>query len=195
MKKIGVFGGTFNPPHIAHSIAAQCITEVLSLDKMLFIPSGNPPLKNSIPSAHRLAMAKLAFSDNDKFEVSEIEISSGNEKSYTVDTLNKLKILYGNVETQLHLIIGSDNLLNLDKWKQPDKLFELAEVIVMNRPGFDHGEADKYFADRVKFFSIPYMEISSSEIRKLISEKRSARYMISSKVEKYISDNGLYIKQ
>ncbi len=82
MKKIGIFGGTFNPPHIAHSIVAESVREQLLLDKILFIPSGNPPLKESISAEHRLNMARLAFGNNRNFEVSDIELQKGARKIF-----------------------------------------------------------------------------------------------------------------
>ena len=102
MKKYGIFGGTFNPPHLAHSIVADNVRQQLSLDKIIFIPSGNPPLKESIPAKHRLSMAKLAFGNDKNFEVSEIEIKDTTEKSYTVNTLRRLKVVYKDNETEDH---------------------------------------------------------------------------------------------
>ncbi|HAY33251.1 MAG TPA: nicotinate-nucleotide adenylyltransferase [Ignavibacteria bacterium] len=193
MKRIGIFGGAFNPPHIAHSIAAQHVTDELKLDKMIFIPSGNHPLKESISSEHRLAMAKLAFGNNGKFEVSDIEIRDSGEKTYTVETLQKLKEVYINENVKFFLILGADNILILDKWKQPEKLFELAEIIVVGRPGSELEKAESKYSSRIRIVPIPLMEISSSKIRTLIREKKSVRYMISSEVEKYIYVNRLYI--
>lgn len=193
MKRIGIFGGAFNPPHIAHSIAAQHVTDELKLDKMIFIPSGNHPLKESISSEHRLAMAKLAFGNNGKFEVSDIEIRDSGEKTYTIDTLQKLKEVYINEKVKFFLILGADNILILDKWKQPEKLFELAEIIVVGRPGSELEKAESKYSSRIRIVPIPLMEISSSKIRSLIREKKSVRYMISSEVEKYIYENRLYI--
>ncbi|MBK9331136.1 MAG: nicotinate (nicotinamide) nucleotide adenylyltransferase [Ignavibacteria bacterium] len=193
MKKIGIFGGAFNPPHIAHSIAAEHVTDELTLDKMIFIPSGNHPLKESIGAEHRLAMAKLAFGDNEKFEVSDIEIRGSNEKTYTVDTLEKLKKVYSKEEVKLFLILGADNILILNKWKQPEKLFELSEIVVIGRPGSELEKAEAKYSSKIRIVPIPLMEISSSNIRSLIREKKSARYMISRDVENYIYENRLYI--
>lgn len=190
-KKIGIFGGTFNPPHIAHSIAAQSVMEELQLDKIIFIPSGNPPLKESIGGKQRMEMAILAFEDNEKFEVSDIEIQNEGEKSYTINTLKKMKKIYG-VDTKLFLIIGADNLIQLPRWKEPEKLFELAEVIVINRPDYFHKNPDLKFYDKVKFADIPFMEISSSMIRENVKKGKSVRYLITEKVRRYIEENKLY---
>jgi nicotinate-nucleotide adenylyltransferase len=192
LKKYGIFGGTFNPPHIAHSIVANSVREQLELDKIIFIPSGNPPLKESISAEYRLAMAELAFANDDNFEVSDMEMKDVNEKSYTVNTLQKLKGIYKSNETNLYLIIGTDNLIELPKWKEPEKLFELSEVIVINRPDFCSGDSKKEFTDKVKFITVPFLEISSSMIRNHVSSGRSVKYLVCKEVEEYIYRNNLY---
>lgn len=192
MKRYGIFGGTFNPPHIAHSIAADSVREQLKLDKIIFIPSGIPPLKESISAEHRLAMTKLAFGNDKNFEVSEMEINNTAEKSYTVDTLQMLNDIYKNEDVKLFLIIGADQLIDFPKWKEPERLFELSEVVVINRPGFSPEDSKPEFAGRVTFVSIPFMEISSSVIRKNVTEKRSIKYLVNPEVENYIVKNNLY---
>ncbi|MEO8209287.1 MAG: nicotinate-nucleotide adenylyltransferase [bacterium] len=192
MKKYGILGGTFNPPHIAHSIVADTVREELELDKIIFIPSGNPPLKESISAEHRLAMASLAFESNSNFEVSDIEIQNAKEKSYSVNTLQKLKKLYKKEESVLYFIIGVDNLLELHRWKEPDKLFELSEVIVINRPNYSVDISKTKFADKVEFVNVPFLEISSSMIRDYVSIGRSIKYLVCRKVEDYINNNNLY---
>jgi len=193
MKKYGIFGGTFNPPHIAHSIVAENVRQQLNLDKIIFIPSGNPPLKNSIPAEHRLAMAKLAFGNNKNFEVSEIEIDRPDEKSFTVNTLQMLQKKYINDQVELFLIVGIDNLIDFPKWKEPEKLFELSEVVVINRPNFSDTDSKIEFSSKVKFVTVPFLEISSSSIRQLVSDNRSIHYLVNPDVEKYIADHKLYI--
>lgn len=194
MNKYGIFGGTFNPPHIAHSIVADNVRQQLNLDKIIFIPSGNPPLKESIPAKHRLSMAKLAFGTDKNFEVSEIEIEDTEDKSYTVNTLRKLKIKYENTETELYLVIGMDNLIDLPNWKDPEKLFELANIVVINRPGNNKDDARKDFREKAMFVDVPDLEISSRMIRRNISEEKSIKYLVCNTVEEYIEKNGLYKK-
>ena len=193
MKKYGIFGGTFNPPHIAHSIVAENVRQQLNLDKIIFIPSGNPPLKNSIPAEHRLAMAKLAFGNNKNFEVSEIEFDRPDEKSFTVNTLQMLQKKYINDQVELFLIVGIDNLIDFPKWKEPEKLFELSEVVVINRPNFSDTDSKIEFSSKVKFVTVPFLEISSSSIRQLVSDNRSIHYLVNPDVEKYIADHKFYI--
>jgi len=194
LKKYGIFGGTFNPPHLAHSIVADNVRQQLSLDKIIFIPSGNPPLKESIPAKHRLSMAKLAFGNDKNFEVSEIEIEDTENKSFTVNTLEKLKELYKDNETELYLIIGMDNLIELPNWKDPEKLFELAKIIVINRPGNNKDDSRKDFREKATFVDVPDLEISSRMIRRNISEEKSIKYLVCNTVEEYIEKNGLYKK-
>jgi len=128
MKRIGVFGGTFDPPHIAHSILADDVREQKNLDKVIFIPSGNPPLKevmNVSSSEHRLTMAKIAFEKDPHFEVNDIELNDEEGKTYTVNTLLKLKEHFKNEDVKLFLIIGIDNLIDFPKWKDPEKILTL----------------------------------------------------------------------
>jgi len=192
LKKIGIFGGTFNPPHIAHSIVAESVREQLNLDKILFIPSGNPPLKESIPAEHRLAMAKLAFGNDKNFEISDIEMKNLKERSFTVNTLNLLHEIHKDDPVRFYLIIGVDNLIELPLWKEPEKLFEMSEVVIINRPGFELGESKTKFADRVKFLTVPYLEISSSMIRSNVLKGKSVKYFVCEEVESYIERNHLY---
>lgn len=191
-KKYGIFGGTFNPPHIAHSILAENIREQLELEKIIFIPSGNPPLKNSIPADQRMAMSELAFSENPYFEVSDIEIRDKLEKSYTVNTLKKLSEKYRDDSVKLILFIGADNFITLDKWKEPDRLFDYAEVVVLNRPDFNTNDHISGFREKVKFIDTPLIEISSSMLRERISKGMSVKYLVDEKVEDYIYKNSLY---
>ena len=193
MKRIGIFGGTFNPPHIAHSIVAESVRAQLILDKIIFIPSGNPPLKESIPAEDRLAMANLAFGDDINFEISDIEIRDITEKSYTVDTLKKLRIKYEGERIKLFLIIGADNLLDLPRWKDPEQLFQLAEIVVINRPGFDPKNSKQEFYEKAKFIDVPFLEISSSMIREYVKIGRPVKYLVTKEVEEYIEDNKLYL--
>ena len=131
MKRIGVFGGAFNPVHIAHLIIAEDVRQQMHLDKVLFIPYAKPPHKDYDDLADaeaRLHMIRLAISDNPFFEASDMEIKRGlNSVTYTVDTLIELREHYNNEQVKLYLIIGIDNLIDLHTWKDPGKLFLLSE--------------------------------------------------------------------
>jgi nicotinate-nucleotide adenylyltransferase len=195
MKRYGIFGGAFNPPHIAHLIMAEDVREQMYLDKIIFIPSGNPPLKEGIEvvsAEHRLNMAKLAFGNDKNFEVSDIEMKDLKNKSYTVDTLIKLKEQYKDDFVNFYLILGVDNLLDFPKWKTPEKLFLLSEVIVINRPNFYVNEVNPEYSRRVKYLSVLNIEISSSIIREYIRNGKSIKYLVNPEVENYIYKHKLY---
>ena len=195
MKRYGIFGGSFNPPHVAHSILAEDVREQMHLDKIIFIPTGNHVLKNNLETIdpmHRLNMAKLAFEKDEHFEVSDIEMQNLVEKSYTVDTLIKLKEKYKNDFVKLYLILGIDALVEFPKWKDPHKLFLLSEVVILNRPNIFVQDVHPDFSSRVKYLSVPMLEISSSMIREYIQEKKSIKYLVDKDVQDYISTHNLY---
>ena len=197
MRRIGVFGGTFNPIHTAHLIMAEDVREQVHLDKVLFIPSANPPHKNSdnMPGSEcRLKMIELAIDGNGYFEASDVEIkSSQHSKSYTVDTLMKLRDMYSGEQTKLYLILGMDNLVELHTWKDPGKLFALSEVVVINRPGFLIQDVKNDYGRQVLFVPGLNIDISSTEIRNRVRENRSIKYLVHQRVEEYIKKNKLYI--
>jgi nicotinate-nucleotide adenylyltransferase len=197
LKRYGVFGGAFNPVHFAHLIIAEDVRQQMHLDKILFVPYANPPHKNTndlLDSAHRVNMLKLAIEENSYFELSDIELKNGqNSKTYTVDTLLKLKELYKKDTIKLYLIIGLDNLIELHTWKDPGKLFLLSEVIVLNRPGYVVQNVENEYGRRVVYVPAPNIDISSSDIRYKIKEKKSIKYLVPAKVENYIYENNLYL--
>ncbi len=197
MRRIGVFGGAFNPIHTAHLIMAEEVREQMHLDKVLFIPSAHPPHKDegNMPGALiRLKMIELAVKGNSYFESSDAEINnSQNSKSYTAETLMKLRELYSDEQTKLYLIIGMDNLAEIHTWKDPGKLFALSEVVVINRPGFLIQDVKNDFGRQVTFVPAPNIDISSTEIRNRVKENRSIKYLVPLEVEEFIKDNKLYI--
>ncbi len=194
MTRYGIFGGTFNPVHNAHLIAAESVREQMHLDKILFVPSGVPPLKapeEILDIKHRLEMVKIAIEDNPFFEVSSIEITAKG-KTFTVDTLLSLRKKYGNEVVTFYLIIGMDNLAVLHTWKDPGKLFLLSEVVVINRPGYLISDVNNEFSRQVLFVPVPDVNISSSDIRLRVQENKSIKYLVPAGVEKYIYENNLY---
>lgn len=197
MRRIGIFGGTFNPIHTAHLIMAEDVRQQVHLDKVLFIPSANPPHKNSnglLDANTRLDMINLAIEHNEYFYSSDIEIQSAqHSKSYTVDTLLALRNKYKDEQTKLYLIIGMDNLAELHTWKEPGKLFALAEVIVINRPGFFVQDVKNDYGRQVTYVPGLNIDISSTEIRHRIKENRSIKYLVPENVEKFIIENKLYL--
>lgn len=197
MKRLGIFGGVFNPVHLAHLIMAEDIRQQVHLDKVIFIPSANPPHKNHadlIDARSRLEMVNLAIKDNEYFESSDIEIQNAEQsKNYTVNTLLGLREKYKDENVKLYLIIGMDNLIQLHTWKDPGKLFMLSEVIVMNRPGYLISDVKNEYAKQVLFVPAPDINISATDIRHKIREKKSIKYLVSDAVEKYIKEHKLYL--
>src|SRR5690349_4833190 len=148
----------FNPVHTAHLIMAESVREQVHLDTMLFIPSADPPHKETaelLEAKTRLAMLTQAIEDNEHFEASDIEIAlSAKGKNYTVDTLMALREKYSREghsadQVKLYLIIGMDQLIQLHTWKDPGKLFFLSEVVVINRPGYLITQVENEYSRRV----------------------------------------------
>ena len=196
MKRIGIFGGTFDPIHTGHLIMAENVKEQVHLDTVLFVPSGNPPLKDISgvsPAEIRAKMVRLAISSNSSFGISEVEMNApAGEKTYTVNTLLKLREEYSAEQVKFYLIIGMDQLIDLHKWKDPGKLFMLSEVVVINRPGYLIQQVENDYGRQCIYVPVPNIDISSTDIRFRIQEKRSIRYLVPELVEEYITKNQLY---
>jgi nicotinate-nucleotide adenylyltransferase len=199
VKRIGVFGGAFNPVHTAHLIIAEDVRQQMHLDKVLFIPYAKPPHKEheSLADAEtRLHMINMAISDNPFFEASDMEIKRGkNSVTYTVDTLMELRGQYKNEQAKLYLIIGIDNLIDLHTWKDPGKLFLLSEVLVLNRPGFLIQNVQNDYCRQVTFVPAPNLDISATDIRHKIKENKSIKYLVPKAVEEFIKNNKLYLQE
>ncbi len=195
MKRIGIFGGTFNPPHLAHLKITSYVKSRLRLDKIIIIPSAVPPLKkkeNVIEIKHRLAMVKIAFGRKKNFVISDIEIKNPNMKSYTIDTLLKLHDIYKKKQVIFYLILGLDSIIDFPKWKKPDKIFSLAKIVIISRPGYNKNDIKPEYSEKVIFLEMPLMNISSSDIRKRVKEKKTIKKLVTPKIEKYIIKNNLY---
>ncbi len=197
--RIGIFGGTFNPPHIGHMLLASQVREKAELDRLIFMPCAVPPHKAGadIPHGeHRLNMVKLAIGDNPCFEVSDMEIEAGG-KSYTAKTLETFETLYP--DDRLCFIVGADSLCDMEKWFCPGEIFKRAEIVVALRGGMKEAELNaaidffrqKYDA-QIRKISMTVIEMSSSDIRQRISENKSIRYMVSDPVIDYIRENRIY---
>lgn len=196
MKRIGIFGGTFDPVHNGHLIMAENVRDQMHLDEVMFIPSRIPPLKNAeniSEPEHRLHMLKLAVEGNSSFKINDIELKMpGDEPNYTVKTLLKLREEYSAEQVKFYLIIGMDQLINLHKWKDPGKLFLLTEVVVINRPGYLIQQVENEYARRGIFVPVPNIDISATDIRFRIKENRTIKYLVPAEVEEYIYKNNLY---
>jgi len=199
-RKIGISGGTFDPVHHGHLIIAEEAGEILGLDKVVFIPSGNPPHKVGcgVTSAyHRYNMILMAIEKNPFFEVSAIEIEREGY-SYTVDTLFKLRGIYGE-DTELYFITGADVISELTTWKQFEKIFEICEFVAALRLGYNKKsliEEIKFlkreFKARIHVVDTPLIGISSTAIRERAKTGKSIKYLVPEKVEEYIKVKGLY---
>lgn len=198
MKKYGIFGGSFNPIHYGHLMICEYIKEEMGLDKVIFIPTGNPPHKELEVSAEdRYEMVRLAISPNPDFEISDIETTRV-KKSYTVDTIRELKKIYK--EEKLYFLIGLDSLFQLKTWMKIGDLSQEIEFVVALRPGYlDKEEINKEidflrenFGTKINLIKTPLYEISSTDLRDRIREGKSLRYLIPKKVLDYIEESGFY---
>jgi nicotinate-nucleotide adenylyltransferase len=190
-KRIGVFGGTFDPPHVGHLIIAEQACAQLRLDRLLFVPAYLPPHKRSGGRANpfqRLQMAKLATTDRPKFEVSPVEIRRRGI-SYTIDTLMELQLKYRGAT--FYLIVGGDNFASFKSWKSVDDILKLTSIVVYERAT----SKKKRSASRVmKLIRLrgALLEISSTMIRERVRKGESIRFLVPERVRHFIAKNKLY---
>lgn len=197
MKKIGIIGGTFSPIHIGHLMLAQRALEEYHLDEVVFIPNGNPPHKTaSLDSAHRAEMVKLAIKDYPGFTFSDLEISK-ESFSYTSDTL--LQFCSLNPDAEYYFIVGADSLNYMDKWNEPQKIFDCAVILAGPRGNLDLEQMERKIQElqekynaRIRLLHMPNFEISSNWIRQSVKEGYSIHYYVTDEVEAYIKKLGLY---
>ena len=191
-KKICLFGGTFDPPHIGHLLVAQTIFEAENFDKIVFIPTLNTPRKKNISDIKdRLAMLRMGVTSNPNFEISDLEIQRGGT-SYAIDTIREYKSDHDYDSRELYYLIGSDSLQSFHTWKEPREILDESQVIVALRPGFRPSDISNWILRKVRFANIPRFEISSSKIRSRWKENKTIRYMVTQPVWEYINDHGIY---
>jgi nicotinate-nucleotide adenylyltransferase len=189
MRPVGIFGGTFDPIHTGHLITAAIVKELRELEKIIFIPAYVSPHKTDkshSASYHRMEMVNLATRDIPGFESSDIEISRS-DVSYTIDTISEISKKYNNIE----LIIGYDNLLVFDKWKNPDEIFDLVKVIVLERVSANTVKTNRFF-EKAIFVKTPVIEISSTEIRRRVKNNLPVNFFVPDSVNEYITKHKLY---
>lgn len=207
--RIALFGGTFNPIHIGHLRVAEEVRHFCKIDKVLFIPSGNPPLKSHdvAPATDRLNMVKMSVAQNPYFEVSDIELHK-QTLTFTIDTVKQMRSQFTN--ERLFFVCGVDAFLDLPNWKAPEELLHSIEFIVVNRPGYKLADS-KYIVDFVyNDLQTPYVQAklhngnyvnvltvsnychSSSYIRHCIKSGISVRYLVHDEVLRYIDQHNLY---
>ena len=195
ISRVGIFGGTFNPPHLGHLIVAEEVRQNFSLEKIIFVPSARPPHKDHSPVIHpayRYRMTILATQNNPFFEVSDIEIHRSG-KSYTIDTIKEFRTMYG-PEVEIYFIMGGDSIFEMDTWKDPEKILKICTVIVTSRPGFDLSKVEDRLKAKVVPTQVSHIGISSSVIRQRIREGKSISYYVPKNVEEYILKEKLYRK-
>lgn len=200
MKKIGIMGGTFNPIHIAHLILAEQAYQTFHLDKVLFMPTKNPPHKQKQEIAsdeHRKNMILAAIQENPKFELSTIEMDRDGI-TYTAETLRILHQQSSDVS--YYFIIGGDSLMQIMTWNKPEEIFSMANIIAATRNGYQNEEINQqcerlrqqYHANILKL-EIPSLEISSKSIRNKCKNQESIRYYVPETVFSYMKEHKLYV--
>lgn len=210
---IAIMGGTFNPIHLGHLRIPEEVREYLNIDQILFIPTFMPPHKNNgslISPEDRLEMVKLAIKDNPNFQVSDMEIKRGG-RSYSIETLQALQKEMP--EAEISFIVGTDSFNEITTWCEYERLFELANFIVVPRHGYPVKKIAEVLPDKtarqwtydpekdayahkngktVTYLKTTLMDISASDIRQRLKEGRTIRYLMPQDVEKYIMGKGLY---
>ena len=197
VNRLGILGGSFDPVHMAHLIIAESVREALDLDLVLFLPASHQPLKEGrpvTPIEHRVAMVELAIANNPHFALSRVD-GDRPGPSYTVDTLRILADQWG--APQMWFIVGSDSLVTFPRWRDPEGILAQARLAVVLRPGvafdpafpgFDIPQLDT----SIDWIDAPHVDISSTDLRRRLSEGRSVRYRVPEAVWEYIAEHGLY---
>ena len=197
--KLGVLGGTFDPVHLAHLVLAERAYEQLGLDRVQWLPAGDPWRKADravSPAEHRLAMVRLAIRGNPAFQVCSLELERKGP-TYSVDTLAELG--KKNPGSELMFLLGWDALEDLPNWHEPERLMQLARLAVASRSGerLAPDALDRLLpglAARVVWIEMPRLDISGTELRRLVAAGDSLRYLVPERVEAYIREQGLYRK-
>ena len=204
MKRMAIFGGSFNPIHNGHLLVAQAVFETCGFDKLLLVPCQVSPFKQGqsetviAEASHRLEMLRLSVAHDTRFEVCDMEVKRQGV-SYTIDTVRELMTRYP--DTRFSLVMGMDSLLDLYRWRQAQELVSLCDIVTVQRPGCDETPAlsDLHFpldvAEKIIKNCVRgrLCDISSTEIRQRIAEGRSIRYLVPLAVEAYILQNKLWV--
>lgn len=189
--KVGIFGGTFNPVHHGHLVAAEQVREETGLDEILFVPVKEPVHKTEnllAPSLHRMEMLELVCESNPGFTVTGCEIERDGP-SYTITTVHQM--IEKRPGDEVSLVIGADSFNDFHKWYRWKDIIELVSLVVMQRPG-EEIEPERYPEARVRVVQNPRLDISSTDIRNRIAEERSIRYLLPEVVREYIYRKGVY---
>lgn len=205
MKKIGILGGTFNPVHNAHIRVAEEALKQFSLDKIWFMPAGAPPHKLNeelVSAGHRCNMILAAIQGNETFELFDYEVKK-DSLSYTAHTMSELRTIYPDVD--FYFIIGGDSLLKFEKWREPERIVQLSNLLACGRAGEDNvavqekiNELNAKWSCNIRYFEVPMMEIASKEIRAsfatfdAVKPQSEVSEMVPQIVYDYICTNRLY---
>ena len=190
IQKIGILGGTFDPIHLGHFVLAQKAYEELNLDKVVLVPANYPWLKKPLrltDSFHRINMINLLIKNYSWLELSNIDILRGGN-TYTKDTLEELKNIFP-LSTKMYLILGSDNFHDFHKWKNYERILELANIVIAKRPNFEINSND---FQNIKVLNSSMLDISSTIVREKIKKGFSMNKLIPLEVINYINNNKLY---
>jgi nicotinate-nucleotide adenylyltransferase len=190
--RIGIMGGTFDPIHNGHLVAASEVTDRFGLDEVVFVPTGQPWQKGDVPvspAEDRYLMTVIATASNPRFHVSRVDIDRPGP-TYTVDTLRDLRDVYGS-GAELYFITGADALEKILSWKDAAEVFKLAHFVGVTRPGFELSDAHLP-ADTVSLVQVPAMAISSTDCRARVSAGKPVWYLVPDGVVQYIAKRHLY---
>ncbi|GIF72217.1 nicotinate-nucleotide adenylyltransferase [Asanoa siamensis] len=192
VRRVGIMGGTFDPIHHGHLVAASEVADNYALDEVVFVPTGQPWQKESTavsPAEDRYLMTVIATASNPRFHVSRVDIDRDGP-TYTVDTLRDIRAMYG-TKTQLFFITGADALARILSWKDTDQMFELAHFVAVTRPGFTLSN-DHLPEDAVSMIQVPAMAISSTDCRQRVAAGKPVWYLVPDGVVQYIAKRHLY---
>ena len=198
-RRIGILGGTFDPPHVGHLWLATLAADTIGLDRVLFMPAAQPPHKGGriiSRGTDRLLMTRMAIAGDDLFGLTTIEMEREGP-SFTIDSVEELLRLHGD-DAELFLVMAADSLDQIDTWREPDALLERIEWIVGPRPGTelpDPAALEERFganASRIHLLRGPSLDVSSSEIRRRVAAGHAIRYLVPRGVEELITERGLY---
>jgi nicotinate-nucleotide adenylyltransferase len=195
--RIGILGGTFNPPHLGHLICGQEALIQLKLDRIVMIPAGVPPhkeLDEDPGQRHRLELCRRAVDGDARFEVSALEMEREGP-SFTVDTIEQLHQIAP--DSELYLILGGDAAAGLHTWRQPERVLSLATLAIARRRGTSRTAIDETLGqvqggEQARFFRMPRIGISSTDIRERVQRHESLRYLVPDGVASYIAEHQLY---
>lgn len=195
--KIGIFGGTFNPPHLGHLILAETSADALQLERVFFVPASNPAHKldmKLVSAEHRYQMVKLAIAGNPRFEVSRADMDRPGPH-YTLEMIQIFRDQYPNAE--IYFLMGSDSLRDFLSWSRPADILEMTQLVVMQRPDMypDLAMLTRHIPrllERVYFLDAPEIEISSTDIVAHLKQRLSVRYRVPDSVLAYLTEYKLY---